>query len=295
MISPKFVVLVTCLLALSVSEGNAQDCAAADNLVRGVNVPSGITQREAAYRGALATCPQHAGALNNLGFTYEEMGRLEDALTYYHRSVAAFTQANGSPATPLFGIGDVYRKMKRNDDALYWYRKGLEADPNDADSRRAVAELTKNDPASLVGSRSIGAALSDTRGIVVAPVALSEKALPFAFNSADLLPAARPQLREIAYAIYDKLNIVPGSRGIIVTGVAPVAVIAGHADRRGSPEYNERLARRRAEAVVNVLVKDFGIPAARLRVQSYGASQPKCNADTEDCFATNRRVEISKP
>lgn len=270
----------------------AQDCAGADAILS-AQMPADLAQREAAYRTVLGPCPNHAGVLNNLADTYEQMGRFDDAITHYHRAAEVFRQANRSPATPYFGLGDVYRKMRRDSDALYWYRKGLEFDPANRDTLAAVAELTRNDPKNIVGSRSIAGAINPSRGAVVKPVAMNEQVLPFAFNSAQLLPEARPQLREIAHAIYDQLDMV-GTRGAFVAG-ATIAVIEGHADRRGSSEYNMTLARRRAEAVIDVLVNEFRIPRSRLQAVSQGAAQPKCQADTEDCHAQNRRVEIRRP
>lgn len=67
--------------------------------------------------------------------------------------------------------------------------------------------------------------------------------------------------------------------------------LAGHADKRGTPEYNRALGERRALAVREYLV-GLGIPATALYTNSYGADRPAVQGDTEDAYAKNRRVQV---
>jgi peptidoglycan-associated lipoprotein len=67
--------------------------------------------------------------------------------------------------------------------------------------------------------------------------------------------------------------------------------LAGHADKRGTPEYNRALGERRALAVREYLV-GLGLPAALLYTNSYGSDRPAIDGDTEEAYAKNRRVEI---
>ncbi len=67
--------------------------------------------------------------------------------------------------------------------------------------------------------------------------------------------------------------------------------LAGHADKRGTPEYNRALGERRAEAVREYLV-GLGVPAGSLYPTSYGSDRPAVDGDTEEAYAKNRRVEI---
>ncbi|MFZ0134585.1 MAG: peptidoglycan-associated lipoprotein Pal [Desulfobacterales bacterium] len=64
--------------------------------------------------------------------------------------------------------------------------------------------------------------------------------------------------------------------------------IEGHADERGTAEYNLALGERRAESAKSFLV-DLGIPAYRLSTVSYGEERPLCTQSTEECWARNRR------
>ena len=67
--------------------------------------------------------------------------------------------------------------------------------------------------------------------------------------------------------------------------------LEGHADERGSREYNMGLAERRGNAVSSALQANGG-SGSQISVISYGEERPTCTESTEDCWAKNRRVEI---
>ena len=67
--------------------------------------------------------------------------------------------------------------------------------------------------------------------------------------------------------------------------------LEGHADERGTREYNLGLGERRGNAVSNALQANGG-SASQLNVVSYGEERPTCTDTAEDCWAKNRRVEI---
>jgi peptidoglycan-associated lipoprotein len=64
--------------------------------------------------------------------------------------------------------------------------------------------------------------------------------------------------------------------------------IEGHADARGTNEYNLALGDRRARAVMDYMVS-LGIAADRMAVVSKGEEAPLCTEMTEACYARNRR------
>lgn len=74
--------------------------------------------------------------------------------------------------------------------------------------------------------------------------------------------------------------------------------IEGHADERGTNEYNLALGTKRAQAAKDYLVT-LGISAGRLSTISYGEEIPVCREPTEDCWQKNRRgrfvVSPAKP
>lgn len=67
--------------------------------------------------------------------------------------------------------------------------------------------------------------------------------------------------------------------------------IAGHADDRGSDEYNLALGNRRAASAKRYLVNK-GIAEARITIISFGEERPVDPARTEDAWAKNRRDEF---
>ena len=96
----------------------------------------------------------------------------------------------------------------------------------------------------------------------------------FEFDSSELSGIARGTLR--AQAEWMNTN-----SGVNVT-------IEGHADERGTREYNLALGERRATAVKNYLVA-LGVSAGRVATISYGKERPECGGQNEDCWARNRR------
>jgi peptidoglycan-associated lipoprotein len=64
--------------------------------------------------------------------------------------------------------------------------------------------------------------------------------------------------------------------------------VEGHADERGTREYNLALGERRAQAVLNYL-SALGVDSARLKEISYGKEKPICADSGETCWSQNRR------
>ena len=69
-------------------------------------------------------------------------------------------------------------------------------------------------------------------------------------------------------------------------------ILAGHADERGTREYNLALGQRRAESVRNYFLLN-GITPSRISVKSYGEERPLASGNDEVSYAKNRRVEIN--
>jgi outer membrane protein OmpA-like peptidoglycan-associated protein len=100
----------------------------------------------------------------------------------------------------------------------------------------------------------------------------------FAFDSADILPEARPALDELGKALSDP-KLTGGT-----------FLIAGHTDAKGSDDYNLALSQRRAEAVKAFLVETYNVDGGRLAVIGFGEEQLK---NKDDPLADeNRRVQI---
>lgn len=100
----------------------------------------------------------------------------------------------------------------------------------------------------------------------------------FAYNKADFSPAERSKL-DVAVR---EINLL--KQKIVVR-------LQGHTDDVGTPEYNQSLGERRANAVKSYLLSK-GVPAAKLEVQSFGESKPAADNAAEAGRAQNRRVEV---
>lgn len=95
---------------------------------------------------------------------------------------------------------------------------------------------------------------------------------------------------------YDKADLTDAARGVLQknadilrrrTGVR--VMIEGHADSRGTNEYNLALGERRASAARDYIVS-LGIPAARITIVSKGEEAPTCREEAESCWEQNRRA-----
>jgi peptidoglycan-associated lipoprotein len=67
--------------------------------------------------------------------------------------------------------------------------------------------------------------------------------------------------------------------------------IEGHADERGTPEYNIALGERRAEAVEKYL-QALGVQASQMSIVSYGEEKPLVREHNEAAYSKNRRAVI---
>jgi peptidoglycan-associated lipoprotein len=99
----------------------------------------------------------------------------------------------------------------------------------------------------------------------------------FGFDSAELTDSARAVLTEKVQLLRrnDRLRIQ----------------IAGHADERGSDEYNLALGLRRAAAAKQFLTA-YGIDGDRISIVSFGEERPLDSASSEEAWARNRRGEF---
>ena len=72
-----------------------------------------------------------------------------------------------------------------------------------------------------------------------------------------------------------------------------VVRIEGHADERGSIDYNMSLGEKRAKEVKNKLIQ-LGVDAKRIKIVSYGEERPIDPASNEDAWYENRRAEFKR-
>ena len=115
---------------------------------------------------------------------------------------------------------------------------------------------------------------------------------------ASAIAAARNTLLATIYFDYDAFDIRGDARAAldaklpILRANAGLQIrVAGHADERGSDQYNDALGQRRAASVRRYLT-DNGIDAARIAIVSYGEQRPAMSGADENAWARNRRAEF---
>ncbi|MBN7769364.1 peptidoglycan-associated lipoprotein Pal [Marinobacter daepoensis] len=115
--------------------------------------------------------------------------------------------------------------------------------------------------------------------------------------------AEQQALRDITvfYFDFDTSEIKPDTRDVLVAHARYLADnprsqvrLEGHADERGTKEYNLALGERRANAVQRFLIVN-GVSRGQIETISYGEEKPAVRGGTESAHAQNRRVELVFP
>jgi peptidoglycan-associated lipoprotein len=104
--------------------------------------------------------------------------------------------------------------------------------------------------------------------------------------------------KRVIYFDFDKSEVKSEYRSIVAAHASYVAAhgsarvtLEGHADERGTREYNLGLAERRSNAISGLL-SAAGAMGRQLDSVSYGEERPVCRVSDENCWWQNRRVEI---
>ena len=102
----------------------------------------------------------------------------------------------------------------------------------------------------------------------------------------------------VVYFEYDKFNLtaksiqaLKGVSELMQRNPKITLSLEGHADERGTREYNLALGQRRAESVANYLIAN-SISRNRLTAKSYGEERPLALGSNDSAWSKNRRVEI---
>lgn len=143
----------------------------------------------------------------------------------------------------------------------------------EAMERAEAARRDSIDRANAAREDALRRAREATEGVRSALTA----AIYFEYDSDALGEAARTALDQ-------KLAILQANSGIRLR-------VAGHADERGSDEYNLALGQRRAAAAKRYLTQR-GIPEAQIEIISYGEERPAATGSDESAYSQNRRDEF---
>ena len=106
------------------------------------------------------------------------------------------------------------------------------------------------------------------------------------------------QEEQVVYFDFDKstvrsdyVELLQAHADFLVKNSSVKVLIEGHADERGTPEYNIALGERRGQAVAKYL-QSLGVAESQISVVSYGEEKPMVKTRTEDAFAKNRRAVL---
>ncbi len=131
-----------------------------------------------------------------------------------------------------------------------------------------------------LGGQALGGQTGGQVGQVVGgpSASLTDRTVYFDFDSAEIRPESR--------------SVVEAHARYLGSDPAAATVLEGHADERGTREYNIALGERRGEAVRR-LMSAYGVSFQQIRVLSYGEERPSELGHDETSYTRNRRVEIT--
>jgi peptidoglycan-associated lipoprotein len=154
--------------------------------------------------------------------------------------------------------------------------------------------------ACLSGALMLGACTHKQEAVTTAPPpAPPPPAAAPAPVTSSILPGSAEDFRvnvgDTVHFEFDQYNVQESDKAILGRQAAWLAkypavrvTVEGHADERGTREYNLALGARRANAVKEYLVSQ-GVSTARVETVSYGKERPICTQSDEACWAQNRR------
>ena len=148
-----------------------------------------------------------------------------------------------------------------------WNPTGLGIEVED-DSTLTVSGLSDDDAGDTLAGIISDEEFSDS---------LSKRVVYFEYDSNELTPEA--------------MTIVEAHAEYLSSNVGMALVLEGHADERGTREYNLALGESRAKAVAGVFIA-LGLSEDAIRIISYGEERPVDMDQTENAWSVNRRVEI---
>ncbi|MCD6024497.1 MAG: pal [Fibrobacteria bacterium] len=141
---------------------------------------------------------------------------------------------------------------------------------------------------------------------VAPPISAAPVPVPPVPVTVDTMPAYRARIQgrigevfRTIYFAFDQSSLTEEGKataeaiGQLMKEAPGITVrIEGHADERGTNEYNLALGERRAQAVQQYLTS-YGVEAGRISVLSYGEEKPSVEGGDESSWSKNRRAEFA--
>lgn len=136
-------------------------------------------------------------------------------------------------------------------------------------------------------------AASDAAGAAGAGAGIGANGSPYAVDSVEYF---QYEIGDRVFFVTDSSSLTEEAQtvlraqaGWLMANPSRSAIVEGHADERGTREYNLALGARRAAAARNFLVAE-GVDASRLRSVTYGKERPEALCSSESCWSQNRRA-----
>lgn len=181
-------------------------------------------------------------------------------------SVAAVSACKPKPAAPPEPVVDTAALNRAREDSIAREEQARAAAAEAARLRARQDSIDRANAAAEAARRE-----SEALRATVAQV------INFDFDKSDLRDDAKANLDA-------KVPILLANSNVTIR-------ISGHADERGSSEYNLALGQRRAAAAKRYLV-ERGVAESRIETTSFGEERPVCTESNEACWAQNRRDEF---
>ena len=262
----------------------AGDCAIGGKLYED-GLKAGKAKDWPAAKTALRSSTLECNTFNNwylLGQTQLELGETDDALSSFE-DARRYAQQDNERALAIGRYAQILATKNAVSEPLTLLHEALRLHKNppswmssltrDLDNKRinqplTVAEVTRalTNPA--------------TKSLDLQSKPNANVNINFKYNSVELMETSKGALDIIAAALTE-----PDLASTSFT-------IAGHADERGTEQYNVELSKKRAAHIIDQLVKRQPTLAKRLTVEGKGAREPLYPGHTEEDYMLNRRIEL---
>jgi len=273
-----------------------------------LNSATHSAQQKQYFQRALALCPTHPEAHNNLAFVLEQENNYSDALYHYQQAL----KNRPDYVKAWLGLGDVYYKQGQLPLSLQAY---LQICTQHQHARQRVAALLeknryrKVDGKQVLNSESLKLLFDQTRletlyqqanqcrtvdrdiapnpnatRAILEPVVIFRN-IQFKVSRFDLSQISAQQLTEIATTL-DQMD----ARDIKIRGHSDSQAWKGQPATQ-SRQLNHKLSQERADSVKKALMSR-GILADRINTVGYGQTRPLVKGNNKKAWDQNRRVEI---
>ncbi|MGB9191627.1 MULTISPECIES: OmpA family protein [unclassified Acinetobacter] len=251
--------------------------------------------------GDLTTCQLYSGNANYIEILQQEIKQI------FNHNTGCGVENNSRYHSEFIDqdvIPSILKLVKGVPNAsLTWVGNQLSiqtANPADAEQLAAkIRPLAKNMTVLTPAGMSSASAAVDTNTAITAGNSNAEKALaeinPDQIRALDIATALNMQIINFDTASAEipdaNKSILDQAAALIKRAPQVQLTVKGHTDAVGNAEKNKALSQKRAQAVVDYLVKQ-GVDSAQLQAVGYGSEQPVADNATPEGQFKNRRIEF---